>query len=149
MRERTKEYMLGLFVLLGLICTAYLTIKLGRMEMFSTSTYTINAEFTSIAGLRSGANVEISGVQVGKVGKISLDPITYLVITELKINKGIELSEDTMASIKTSGLIGDKYIALSPGASLTLLQENDLIMDTEAPTDIEALISKYIFGEIN
>ncbi len=146
MQESKKEYLLGLFVIFGLVCLGYLTVKLGRMELFSNSSYTIQAQFTSVSGLRSGASIEIAGVKVGSVGTMTLDPRTSMAIVDLHINKDIELSEDTMASIKTSGLIGDKYIGLSLGGSPDILKAGDIIVDTESSLDIEELISKYVFS---
>lgn len=143
-----KQTAVGIFVLIGLICLGYLTIKLGKMEIFGSNSYTVNAQFSSVSGLRNGANVEISGVQVGRVSGIELDPETYLAKISMKINNNIVLSDDTMASIKTSGLIGDKFVELTPGGSDETLAEGSSITDTEPPVDLIALISKYVFGSI-
>lgn len=150
MRNYTRDTITGIFVIIGLICVAYLTIKLGKMELTSGNDYTVYARFTSISGLRVGAGVEISGVSVGKVTAISLeqdDEGSYALVT-MKVNNGIELTDSCIASVKTSGLIGDKYISLSPGGSLELLKNNSEIVDTESALDIEALIKKYVFGNI-
>ncbi len=143
-----KQSAVGIFVLIGLLCVGYLTIKLGRMELFGSNGYSITAQFSSVSGLRNGANVEISGVQVGRVTKISLDPSSYLAQVTMQINNGISLSDDTMASIKTSGLIGDRFVELTPGGSTDTLAEGSSITDTEPPVDLIALISKYVFGSI-
>ncbi len=143
-----RHSVVGIFVLLGLICVGYLTIKLGRMEIFGNSGYTVSAQFSSIAGLRNGANVEIAGVTVGRVVKISINPETFLANVDMRIDKEISLSEDTIASVKTSGLIGDKYIGLEPGGASEILQEGMVIWDTESAVDLESLISKYVFGGI-
>lgn len=143
-----KQSAVGIFVLIGLICVGYLTIKLGKMEVFGSNSYTIEAQFSTISGLRNGANVEIAGVQVGRVSGIKLDPQTFLATISMKINNDIMLSEDTMASIKTSGLIGDKFVELTPGGSDDMLAEGSLILDTEPPVDLISLISKYVFGSI-
>lgn len=143
-----KQSAVGIFVLIGLICVGYLTIKLGKMEVFGSSSYTVEARFSSVAGLRNGANVEIAGVQVGRVSAISLDPETFLATISMKIDNNIMLSDDTMASIKTSGLIGDKFVELTPGGSDDMLAEGSLISDTEPPVDLISLISKYVFGSI-
>lgn len=118
------------------------------MEVFGSNSYTIEAQFSSVQGLRNGANVEIAGVQVGRVSAITLDPESYVAKISMKINKDIALSDDTMASIKTSGLIGDKFIELTPGGSDDLLAEGSSITDTEPPVDLIALISKYVFGSL-
>lgn len=144
----SKNIVVGVFVLIGLVCVAYLTIKLGRMEVLGESGYTVTARFSSVAGLRVGANVEIAGVAVGRVSAIRLDTEDYTAHVDLHINEGIPLSEDIMASVKTSGLIGDKYIAITPGGSETMLQPGSLITDTEPALDLEALIGKVVFGGV-
>lgn len=143
-----KESIVGIFVLIGLLCVGYLSIKLGRMEMFNNQGYTLSARFTSVTGLRNGANVEIGGVAIGRVAKISLEPETYMARVEMRINEGVELSDDVMASIKTSGLIGDKYVSIAPGGSDLMLKDGGEITDTEPVMDLESLISKYVFGGV-
>lgn len=143
-----KQSIVGVFVVLGLICVSYLTIKLGRMELFDSSGYTVTARFSSVTGLRTGANVEIAGVPVGRVTSIRLDPQTFMADVDLRISDGVSLSDDVMASVKTSGLIGDKFISLAPGGSDTPLKSGDTITDTEPTLDLEALIGKVVFGGI-
>ncbi len=143
-----KQSIVGIFMLIGLVCVAYLTIKLGKMELFGSKGYTVSAQFSSISGLRNGADVEIAGVVVGRVSNISLDSETYLARVEMVIDEEIILSDDTIAAIKTSGLIGDKYVGLEPGGSESLLSEGSVIWDTNSSVDIEALISKYVFGGV-
>lgn len=143
-----KESIVGIFVVLGLICVSYLTIKLGRMELFDSGGYTVTARFSSVTGLRMGASVEIAGVPVGRVTSIRLDPQTYMADVDLRINDGVALSDDVMASVKTSGLIGDKFISLAPGGSDSPLKNGDTITDTEPTLDLEALIGKVVFGGI-
>ena len=143
-----KESIVGVFVVLGLVCVSYLTIKLGRMEVFDSSGYTVTARFSSVTGLRTGANVEIAGVPVGRVTSIRLDPQTFMADVDLRINDGVNLSDDVVASVKTSGLIGDKYISLAPGGSDTPLKNGDTITDTEPTLDLEALIGKVVFGGV-
>ena len=126
-----KNTVIGIFVVIGLVCVAYLTIKLGRMEVLGESGYTVTARFSSVAGLRVGASVEIAGVSIGRVSAIRLDTKDYTAHVDLHINEGVPLSEDVMASVKTSGLIGDKYIAITPGGSETPLEPGSLITDTE------------------
>ena len=148
MKKATLETGVGLFVVFGLICTAYLTIKLGKMELLGTNYYNLQAKFRTVAGLKTGANVEIAGVQIGSVENISLDNKTYTAIADLKIDKSVKLSADVIASIKTSGLIGDKYIQLSPGGDPEILEPGQMITETESPIDFEELISKYVFGSV-
>ncbi len=145
-----RETFVGLFVLLGLCCVAYLAVQLGKMEIVDDSGFLLTARFDSASGLRVGADVEIAGVPVGKVKAIRLDdaPTRTQAVVELLLTKDYKLSEDTIASIKTSGLIGDKYVSLSRGGSETLLQAGDEINDTESPVDLETLIGKYAFGGV-
>ena len=143
-----RNTVIGIFVLIGLLCTAYLTIKLGRMEILGDSGYTVTARFTNVAGLRVGASVEIAGVSIGRVSAIRLDTSDFTAHVDLHINEGVPLSEDVMASVKTSGLIGDKYIAITPGGAEELLPAGSTITDTEPTLDIEALIGKVVFGGV-
>lgn len=147
---RKKEIGVGLFVLIGLVCVAWLTVRLGRMELFGSDGYTLQARFTSVVGLKTGAAVEIAGVPVGRVSGIRLnqDKNGSRAVVLLHIDKGIALGDDVIASVKTSGLIGDKYILLTPGGSETPLGAGDTIVDTESALDIEELISKYVFGKV-
>ena len=147
MKKYSLEFTVGIFVLIGLMCLGYLTVKLGKMEVFGTDGYTLTARFTSVAGLRTGASVEIGGVAVGKVTGISLAK-NYAADVSLLINNGVELSDDSIASIKTSGLIGDKYISISVGGSPDMLAHGGEITETESAVDLEALISKYVFGGV-
>ena len=142
------ETVVGIFVLVGLLCVGYLTIKLGKLEIFGSDAYTVNAHFTSASGLKSGSSVEIAGVPVGKVNRIVLDHDRFDALVVMQVNNSVRLSEDTIASIKTSGLIGDKYVNLSPGGMDTYLSDGGLITDTESALDIESLISKYAFGDV-
>lgn len=147
MKKYGMEFYVGVFVLIGLACLAYMTVKLGKMEVFGNDGYTLTARFTSVSGLKSGASIEISGVPVGKVTGITLNN-GYQAVVSLQINKEVQLSDDSIASVKTSGLIGDKYISISCGGSETLLANGDELTETESAIDIEALISKYVFGGV-
>jgi phospholipid/cholesterol/gamma-HCH transport system substrate-binding protein len=148
MKRGTVETAVGIFVIIGIACVAYLAVQLGDLKWFDKSSYLLEAYFTSASGLKSGAVVELAGVQVGTVEKIDLDPETLMAQVMLKINKGIELTDDVIASIKTAGLIGDKFIKLTPGSSGQPLPPGGTIMDTESALDIEDLISKFVFGKV-
>jgi phospholipid/cholesterol/gamma-HCH transport system substrate-binding protein len=148
MGRSSLEMAVGVFVLAGLICVGYLTVRLGKMELFGDDYYSVNARFQSISGLKPDAAVEIAGVQVGQVGSISLDPDEQVAIVKIKIQKDVILTDDVIASVKTSGLIGDKYIKLSPGGSDIILKPGDAIIETESAIDLEELISKYVFGGV-
>ena len=148
MKKINVELAVGVFILIGIVCVGYLTIRLGKMELIGSGHYSIEARFSSVTGLKSGARVEIAGVQVGQVDSITLDKQRQVALVRLKIQKAVELDEDTIASIKTSGLIGDKFIKLSPGGSDVILKPGDSIVETEAAIDLEDLISKYVFGDV-
>ena len=148
MGRSSLEMAVGIFVLAGLICVGYLTVRLGKMELFGDDYYSVNARFYSISGLKPDAAVEIAGVQVGQVGSIALDPDEQVALVKIKIQKDVILNDDVIASVKTSGLIGDKYIKLSPGGSEIILKPGDTIIETESAIDLEELISKYVFGGV-
>lgn len=147
MKGRKTETAVGIFILIGILCVAYLAIRLGRMEWFGSGTYPLKAYFTSIGGLKVGAPIEIAGVEIGQVGNITLDKKTYMADVQLNIRNGLQISDDAIASVKTSGLIGDKYISLSQGGSPTMLKPGGTIIDTVSALDIEELISKFVFGK--
>lgn len=149
MKKGSVETMVGVFVLLGIACVGYLTIKLGQMEWLGDNYYPVLARFESATGLKAGGEVEMAGVPIGQVESIYLDNKKQIAIVKMKIRKGVHLSDDTIASIKTSGLIGDKYIKISPGGSDQTLKPGDMIVETESAVDIEALISKYVFGKVD
>lgn len=147
MKNASIETAVGIFVLIGIVCVGYLTIKLGKMEWFGNDQYPVLARFQSISGLKVGANVELAGVEIGKVESISLDPVRQVAVVQMRIQNGVELTDDTIASVKTAGMIGDKYIKLTPGGSETLLKPGEMIVETESAVDLEDLISKYVFGD--
>lgn len=149
MRQSSVELGVGVFVLLGIICVGYLTLRLGEVEILGDKYYLLNARFTSVTGLKVGAQVEIAGVQVGQVDAIVLEPKDLVAMVRLKIKEGLNLSEDVIASVKSAGLLGDKYIQLSPGGGDRILKPGDMIIETEPALDIEALISKYAFGKLD
>jgi len=145
--ERTKvNIAVGLFVVLGMLALGYLSIKLGKVSFFGGGGYNVVADFPSVGGLRVGASVEIAGVEIGRVESIGL--ADYQARVTLRMNSGVALQEDTIASIKTKGLIGEKFIRISPGASEKLIKPNGRIREVEAPVDLEELISKYVFGKV-
>lgn len=147
MNNSRVEAAVGIFVIIGIVCVGYLAIHLGKMEWFGGDTYAITARFQSVSGLKTGAQVEMAGVEIGKVDAIQLDPERKVAMVRMRINMGVVLASDVMASVKTAGMIGDKYIKISPGASEEPLKPGDLIIDTESAVDLEELISKYVFGE--
>jgi phospholipid/cholesterol/gamma-HCH transport system substrate-binding protein len=148
MNKYSKETIVGLFIFLGLLCVAYMTIKLGDVSIFGDGTYTVYARFNKVTGLRSGNPVDIYGLQVGRVSRLSLDQEKQMALVEMKIRNGVQLYEDAIASIKTEGLIGDKYIDIDAGGGGDLLNPGGTIIDTVSPIDIGDLIGKYAFGSV-
>ena len=144
----TMEISVGVFVLITLLCVGYLTIQLGQMQFMGGNYYTITARFNNISGLGEGNEVRVSGVQVGRVQDIELEDKLYRVNVNMGIKKELKLSKDSSASIKTSGLIGDKYISITPGGSPDNLKPGDVIVDTQPPLDIKELLGKYVFGNV-
>jgi phospholipid/cholesterol/gamma-HCH transport system substrate-binding protein len=145
--ERSKvNIAVGIFVVFGILALGYLSVKLGRVSFFGGGGYIVYADFPSVGGLKPGASVEIAGVQVGQVESIRL--ADYQARVALRLNRDVQLQEDAIASIKTKGLIGEKFIRISPGASEKLIKPNGRIREVEAPVDLEELISKYVFGKV-
>ena len=147
MKKTSIETSVGIFVLLGLVCVGYLTIKLGKMELVGDNNYPIYARFQSVTGLKQGSRVEIAGVKIGTIDSISLDKDKKAIV-KMKIEKGLVLSDDVIASVKTSGIIGDKFIKISPGGSDTLLKPGETITETVSALDLEELVSKFVFGGV-
>ena len=148
MKKGYTEVIVGLFMIAGFGAFVYLSLQLGEFSVFSLEkNYTINAQFENVSGLKQGAMVEISGVQVGKVAQVTLDQ-DGMAMVSMFINKDVAIGEDAIASIRTQGIIGDKYIKIINGSMDAPLRNNDMIMDTESAIDIEELVSKYIFGGI-
>ena len=147
MRKIDLELIVGLFVLIGIIALSYISIKLGKMEWVGGGGYQVTAVFPGVAGLKVGALVEIAGVEVGRVKSINLDE-DYQARVLLDIDWGVELQEDSIASIKTKGLLGEKYVEVVPGGADEIIGNGGKIQDTEPPIDLEELISKFIFGKV-
>ena len=145
MRRFNVEIIVGLFMVAGFLCFAWLSIKLGDIDIFGPKSYSVSAKFGSVSGLKSGAIVEIAGVQVGKVTDISFDPEDYEAKVTMSINQGVVLQDDSIASVRTAGIIGDRYIDISPGGSDELLGDGGRIYETESAINLEELVSKYIF----
>ena len=140
--------MVGIFVIVGLLCVAYMTVRLGKLDVLGGKYYTLKARFSSITGLKPGSSVEMLGMQIGQVKAFTMDQENQMAIVEMKIKGDIKIYDDAIASIKTSGLIGDRYVKIDAGGSEDVLEPGGTIADTESPVDIEELISKYVFGGV-
>ncbi len=148
MKQSNIELSVGTFVLLGIGAVVWFAVQAGAGVAIGGSTYEVNARFTNISGLKTGSQVFIAGVPVGHVDKIDLDS-QYAAIVHLNVKQDVHLPSDTIASIKTSGLIGDKYIALAPGADSRNLPPGGTITDTESAVDLESIISRFAFGNVS
>lgn len=148
MNNRKLEFIVGCFVLCGIGAVLYLALQIGGARLFGGDYYQLTAQFNSAAGVSEGSRIEIAGVPVGVVQRVELNEDFYAEIT-LELPGWLELDDDTIASIKTSGLIGDRYIRLSPGGSGIPLEPGEQIFDTESALDIESLIGKFALGGID
>jgi phospholipid/cholesterol/gamma-HCH transport system substrate-binding protein len=146
MDYKRVELSVGIFLLIGLASLAYLSFKLGHVKIWGSTDYTVYATFSNVGGLKARATVTVAGVPIGRVERIQLKDGTALVT--LSIYSGVKLEEDAIASIKTTGIVGDKYVAISPGASDQFIPINGKINDTQSPVDIEELIGKFMFGKV-
>ena len=144
MEKAKLELVVGAFVLVGIICLGYLSIKLGKLEIIGGNLYNIDAEFDSVSGLKPGATVEIAGVEVGRVKAITLKEDRGVVT--LSIRNDVKLFSDSIASIKTRGIIGEKFVSLTAGGGGEVLPAGGKIRDTESGLDLEALVSQFIHG---
>ena len=147
MRKIDIELAVGIFVMIGILSIGYLSVKLGKLEVMGGRGYVVFAEFEKAGGIKPGAVVEIAGVEVGAIKSIRLDK-DNLALIEFALDDSVKLQEDAIASIKTKGLIGEKYIQITPGGAEKVLQTGEKIRDTESAVDIEELISKYVFGKV-
>jgi phospholipid/cholesterol/gamma-HCH transport system substrate-binding protein len=148
MKKYSMETIVGIFVFIGLLGVGYLTIKLGKMELIGGDNYILYARFNSVSGLKTDSSVEMAGVEIGRVSKIGLDSEREMALVTLKIHKDVQITDDAIASIKTSGMIGDKFVNITPGGSDIILRPGGTITETESAIDLEELISKYIFGGV-
>jgi phospholipid/cholesterol/gamma-HCH transport system substrate-binding protein len=142
------ELLVGLFVLAGIACLMLLAVQISGLGEFYkvTPEYSVTAKFGNIAGLKPRARVAIAGVDVGKVSNIELDPETYEAVVTLTLVESVKLPLDTAASIYTSGLIGNNYISLLPGAEEEYLADGDEIIETQSGLVLEELVGKYLFS---
>lgn len=148
MNQKRIEFSVGIFILVGIAAILYLAIQIGSSSFLGSDGSVVNARFTNVGGLNEGSNVMIAGVKVGVVGDITLDTENLVAMVQLKLHTDVTIYDDAIASIKTNGLIGDKYIALDPGGGGLELEKGEPIVDTESALDIESLISRFAFGSL-
>jgi phospholipid/cholesterol/gamma-HCH transport system substrate-binding protein len=144
--QTRTEIIVGLFVLIGIACLGYLAIKLGKLELLGNSGYPVYADFSSVAGLKIGDSVEIAGVKIGRVEAMGLaDDRARL---QLRVQDDVKLQEDAIASVRARGLIGDKFVLITPGASDKLIPPGGKIRETDSPPDLPDLIGKIVGGDL-
>ncbi|MGD0489393.1 MAG: outer membrane lipid asymmetry maintenance protein MlaD [Syntrophorhabdales bacterium] len=148
MKKYSIETAVGVFVVVGLICVGYMTVKLGKVSLFGEDAYPLTARFASVSGLRVGSAVEVYGIEVGSVMHLGIDAEKQMGVVGMKINRGVKVYDDAVATIKSAGLIGDKYVNIDPGGAGVVLKPGGVITQTSAATDIEDLIGKYAFGDV-
>ncbi len=147
MNQSRVDILVGIFVLAGMISLGYLAISLGKLEIVGTSGYIVYGEFASVAGLKVGDAVEIAGVKIGRVESIGLaDGRARL---GFRIDFGIELQDDVIASVRSRGLIGDRYVLITLGASDRYIKDGGQIRDTESPPDLTEILGKFIGGDLS
>jgi phospholipid/cholesterol/gamma-HCH transport system substrate-binding protein len=148
MKKYAMETTVGIFLVFGLLCIGYMAVKLGHVSLFGDNTYSLFARFTTVSGLRAGSPVDMLGIEVGRVGRLTMDQKDQKAVVEIKIQKDIKVYDDAIASIKTEGLIGDMFLSIDPGGSGKLLGPGGTITETQPAVDLVGLIGKYAFGEI-
>lgn len=148
MKRYTIETTVGIFIVFGLLCVGYMTVKLGHISLLGDNAYSLFAKFTSVTGLRAGSIVYISGIEVGRVEKLTMDQKSQKAVVEIRIRNDIKIYDDAIASIKTEGLIGDMHMSIDPGGAGAVLGPGGTITETQPPLDIADLVSKYAFGDV-
>lgn len=146
MNKLNIQLITGIFVMLGIAAFTYLAVNVGGVRFTEQPGYTLHARFTNISGLRAGAIIEAAGVRIGTVSAIEFDPETYEAIVSLRINQEVPVQEDAIASIRTQGIIGEKFVKISPGGFDETLSDGGEIYETESAVSLEELVSKYIFS---
>ena len=148
MKKYAMETTVGIFLVFGLLCIGYMTVKLGHVSLLGDNTYSLFARFTTVSGLRAGSPVDMLGIEVGRVGQLTMDQKDQVAVVEIRIQKDIKVYDDAIASIKTEGLIGDMFLSIDPGGAGKLLGPGGTIIETQPAVDIVDLIGKYAFGEV-
>ncbi len=139
------EIIVGLFVFIGLASMFYMALKLGEVGGLGTSGYHISANFDDVGGVRAGADVMMAGVVIGRVESVRLTKDDQAKV-EMRIDNGIKITDDAIASIRTKGIIGDRYVRIGQGGDDVMLKDGGSIMQTEPAISLEGLIAKYIFN---
>ncbi|HMC17306.1 MAG TPA: outer membrane lipid asymmetry maintenance protein MlaD [Albitalea sp.] len=148
MTKKGTETLVGLFVLLGLAGLVFLSLKAANLASFGNrDTYAVSARFDNIGGLKARSPVRSAGVTVGRVTSIGLDQKTYQGLVTMEIEKGVQFPRDSSAKILTSGLLGDQYIGIEPGAEEKNLAAGEMIKQTQSAVVLENLIGQFLFNK--
>jgi phospholipid/cholesterol/gamma-HCH transport system substrate-binding protein len=148
MGKKGIETLVGLFVLLGILGIVFLALKAANLGSFGNSdSYSLTARFDNIGGLKVRAPVRSAGVTVGRVAAITLDAKTYQGVVRLEVERSVQFPKDSSARILTSGLLGDQYVGLEPGADEKSLGPGETITQTQSAVVLESLISQFLFNK--
>ena len=148
MERATIDLWVGIFVALGIAALLGLAMKVGNLTTNTIgATYTVEAAFENIGGLKSRAPVKSAGVVVGRVGDIRFDASTYEAIVSINIDRQFSFPADTFANIYTAGLLGEQYIGLEAGGDEIALKEGDKIMQTQDAVVLEKMISQFLYNK--
>ena len=148
MNRKSIETLVGLFVLLGILAFVFLALKAANLATFANNdSYTVQARFDNIGGLKVRAPVRSAGVTVGRVTHIGLDGKTFQGVVTIDIDQSYQFPRDTSAKILTSGLLGDQYIGLEPGGDERNLQPGQVITQTQSAVVLENLIGQFLFNK--
>jgi phospholipid/cholesterol/gamma-HCH transport system substrate-binding protein len=148
MKKYAMETTVGIFLVFGILCLGYMTVKLGHVSLLGDNAYSLFARFTSVTGLRVGSPVYILGIEVGRTARLTMDQKDQRAVVEIRIQEGVKVYDDAIASIKTEGLIGDQYLSIDPGGAGAPLAPGGTITETQPAVNISDLIGKYAFGEV-
>jgi phospholipid/cholesterol/gamma-HCH transport system substrate-binding protein len=140
--SRTTQFIVGIFAILGIAALAILSLSLGKISLLPTPGYTLYASFDNISGLKTGDQVQLAGVQVGKVVNIGIKE--YRARIAMRINEGVQIDDQTIAAIKTSGIIGDKYVSIELGGGDHYLQDGGTIQQTQSAFVLEDALGQFL-----
>jgi len=148
MKKYAVETTVGIFLVFGLLCVGYMTLKLGHVSLLGDDAYSLFARFNTVSGLRVGSPVNMLGIEVGRVGRLTMDQKDQKAVVEIRIRKNIKVFDNAIVSIKTEGLIRDMFLSIVPGGSGKLLGPGGTITETQPAVDLVELVGKYAFGEV-
>lgn len=146
MKRFNLEFAVGIFVIIGIASLAYLSIRLGKLDILGARGYDVSAVFSNVGGLSTGASVEIAGVTIGRVTDVAL--VDYEAKVQMNLASNVEIQDDAIAAIRTKGLIGEKFVEITPGGAEKLIPPGGTIRNTTPAVNLEQIISSFVFGKI-